>query len=46
VRASLLRSAEDAHRVGLLKEKPDLSRIYDLALLNQVLRSMTLPEVR
>lgn len=37
LRASLLKSAEDAHRLGFLPRKPDLSRIYDLTLLNDVL---------
>jgi NitT/TauT family transport system substrate-binding protein len=46
VRASLLKSAEDAHRIGFLKEPPDLSRIYDLKLLNEVLRQRGLPEVK
>jgi NitT/TauT family transport system substrate-binding protein len=45
VRASLLKSAEDAHRIGFLREPPDLSRIYDLKLLNEVLREKGLPEV-
>jgi NitT/TauT family transport system substrate-binding protein len=45
VRASLLKSAEDAYRIGFLKEKPDLSRIYDLKLLNEVLRDKQLPEI-
>ena len=44
VRASLLKSAENAHRIGFLREKPDLSRIYDLHLLNEVLREAKLPE--
>jgi len=38
IRASLLKSAEDAHRIGFLRQKPDLSRIYELRLLNEVLR--------
>jgi NitT/TauT family transport system substrate-binding protein len=46
IRASLLKSADDAHRIGFLKEKPDLSRIYDLRLLNEVLREQQMPEVR
>ena len=46
VSASLLKSAEDAYRIGFLKEKPDLSRIYDLKLLNDVLREKELPEVK
>jgi NitT/TauT family transport system substrate-binding protein len=43
---SLRKSAEDAHRIGFIKEKPDLSRIYDLALLNEVLRQKLLPEIK
>jgi NitT/TauT family transport system substrate-binding protein len=46
VRPSLLKSAEDAHRIGFIKEKPDLSRIYDLKLLNEVLRDQGLAEVK
>ena len=45
VRASLLKSADDAHRVGFLREKPDLSRVYDLKLLNEVLRDKGLAEI-
>lgn len=46
VSASLLKSAEDAHAVGFLREKPNLSRIYDLKLLNEALRAKQLKEVR
>jgi NitT/TauT family transport system substrate-binding protein len=46
VSASLLKSAEDAHRIGFIKDKPDLSRIYDLKLLNDVLKEKALPEVK
>ncbi len=46
VRESLLRSAEDAYRVGFLKNRPDLSRIYDLRLLNETLREKKLSEMR
>ena len=46
VSASLMKSAEDAHSIGFLKDKPDLSRIYDLKLLNEVLRQKGLPEVK
>jgi len=46
VQASLLQSAADAYRIGFLKEKPDLSRIYDLGLLRQVLREKQLPEIQ
>jgi NitT/TauT family transport system substrate-binding protein len=45
IRASLLKSADDAHRIGFIKDKPDLSRIYDLKLLNEVLKEKNLPEV-
>ena len=43
---SLIESANRAHAVGFLREKPDLSRIYDLRLLNEVLRAKNLKEVR
>jgi NitT/TauT family transport system substrate-binding protein len=46
IRPSLFKSADDAHRIGFLKEKPDLSRIYDLRWLNEVLREKQMPEVR
>ena len=46
VKASLLKSAADAHRIGFLKEKPDLCRIYELELLNEILRGQGKPEVR
>ena len=46
VRASLVKSAEDAHRIGFIKEKPDLSRIYELGPLNDVLRANGRPEVQ
>ncbi len=46
VGSSLLKSAADAQRIGFLKEQPDLSRIYDLKLLNEVLRDRGLPEVK
>ena len=46
VRASLLKSADDAYRIGFLKERPDLSRIYDLKLLNEVLRQKGLAEIQ
>lgn len=46
VSASLLKSAEDAYHIGFLKEPPDLSRIYDLQLLNEVLREKGLAEIK
>ena len=46
ISASLIKSAEDAYRIGFLREKPDLSRIYDLKLLNDTLRDKGLAEVK
>ena len=43
--SSLLKSAADAHRIGFLREKPDLSRIYDLKPLNEILREKGLAEI-
>ena len=45
VRASLVRSAKDAHSAGFLEKNPDLSRIYALELLNQVLAQKGRPGV-
>ncbi len=43
---SLYVSAERAYDLGFLgKDKPDLSQIYDLHLLNEVLRELKLPEL-
>lgn len=46
IKASLLKSAEDAHRIGFLKEKPNLSRIYELGTLNDVLKAKGKNEIR
>jgi NitT/TauT family transport system substrate-binding protein len=46
IQDSLVKSAENAFKIGFLgKEKPDLSRIYDLSILNEVLREKGLPEI-
>jgi NitT/TauT family transport system substrate-binding protein len=45
VRVSLAQSAAAAHEVGFLKQKPDLSRIYELNYLNAVLRERNLTPV-
>lgn len=45
VRPSLEKSAAAAHRIGFLRQKPDLTRLYALELLNDVLRAQGLPEV-
>ena len=46
IRASLLKSAQDAYRIGFLKEQPDLSHIYDLKLLNEVFHDKGLAEIK
>jgi NitT/TauT family transport system substrate-binding protein len=46
VRPSLMKSAEDARRVGFLRSKVDMSGIYELGLLNSALRERKLPEVK
>jgi NitT/TauT family transport system substrate-binding protein len=45
VRASLVRCAKDAHTAGFLEKYPDLSRIYELKLLNEVLAQKGRPGV-
>jgi NitT/TauT family transport system substrate-binding protein len=45
VRASLVRSAKDAHAAGFLEKNPDLSRIYALQILNDVLAKKGRPGV-
>ena len=42
---SLFECANAAHAAGFLPGKPDLAGIYDLSLLNQVLRAKGLPEI-
>jgi NitT/TauT family transport system substrate-binding protein len=44
VATSLVKSANDAVALGLL-DKPDLTGIYDLSLLNEVLKDASEPEV-
>ena len=46
IRSSLLTSAERAYQTGFLREKPDLSNLYALDLLNQVLKEKKLPQVQ
>jgi NitT/TauT family transport system substrate-binding protein len=45
VRASLVRSARDAHSAGFLEKNPDLSKIYALDILNAVLAQKGRPGV-
>jgi sulfonate transport system substrate-binding protein len=46
ISASLFKSADAAYTAGFLKEKPDLSSIYDLKLLNEVLKEKGLAAVK
>jgi NitT/TauT family transport system substrate-binding protein len=43
--SSLYKSAESAHRVGFIRKKPELDGIYDLALLQEVLKEKNLPPI-
>jgi NitT/TauT family transport system substrate-binding protein len=43
---SLFQSADDAYEIGFFDERPDLSGIYDLTLLNDVLAEKGLPMVQ
>jgi NitT/TauT family transport system substrate-binding protein len=45
VASSLLKSAQDAQDVGLLKPVDNLEGIYDLTILNEVLKAAGQPEV-
>jgi NitT/TauT family transport system substrate-binding protein len=46
IRSSLVRSADAAYRLGFLGDTPpDLTRIYDLTLLDQVLKARGLPPI-
>lgn len=45
VKASLFESANAAYEIGFFKEKPDLSGIYDLNILNKVLGERGLPQI-
>ena len=42
---SLLKGAEQAHEIGLIKTKPNLNGLYALNPLNSVLKEKQLPEV-
>jgi NitT/TauT family transport system substrate-binding protein len=43
--SSLFKSARDAFQAGFLSEDPDLSSIYDLQILNQVLKDLQLETI-
>ena len=44
--STLIKSAADAFALGFLDKKPDLTKLYALGLLNNVLREQNLPEVQ
>lgn len=46
IASSLLKSANDAYELGFLDKKPNLANIYDLSLLNKVLKEKGKPEVK
>ena len=46
ISASLIKSADSAYTAGFLKDKPNLNGIYELTLLNQVLKEKGLPAVK
>lgn len=46
IRQSLITSAQRAYEAGFLREKPDLSNLYSLDLLNQVLKEKKLAAVQ
>jgi NitT/TauT family transport system substrate-binding protein len=45
ISSSLRKSADAAHKIGFIKEPPNLEGIYDLSILNEVLRERKLAEV-
>jgi NitT/TauT family transport system substrate-binding protein len=45
IRLSLIQDANDAYNMGFLPQQPDLSGIYDLTILDQVLQERGLPPV-
>jgi NitT/TauT family transport system substrate-binding protein len=45
IRLSLFQDASDAYNLGFLPENPDVSGIYDLTILDQVLQDRGLPSV-
>ncbi len=45
VKTSLFESANATYEIGFFEEKPDLSGIYDLNILNKILRERGLPQI-
>src|SRR6185503_8123158 len=46
IKTSLFKSAEDAYNIGFLQEEPNLDNIYDLELLNAVLKEKGLQQIQ
>jgi sulfonate transport system substrate-binding protein len=46
VKESLFQSANDAFKIGFFDSKPDLSGVYDLTPLNNILAEKGLPEIQ
>ena len=46
ISASLHKSAEAAHRVGFIRTEPNLDGIYELGLLEEVLKEKSLPSLQ
>ncbi|HXG06335.1 MAG TPA: sulfate ABC transporter substrate-binding protein, partial [Nitrososphaera sp.] len=46
VKESLIKSANDAFDIGFFDKRPDLSNIYDLRLLNDVLARKGLEQIQ
>jgi NitT/TauT family transport system substrate-binding protein len=45
IKLSLFKDADDAYALGFLPQKPDISGIYDLTILDQVLQERGLPTI-
>lgn len=43
ISSSLYKCAEASHQVGFIRKKPDLQGIYELGVLNEVLKEKNLP---
>jgi len=46
IKESLFQAANDAYEIGFFDQRPDLSGIYDLTLLNEVLAEKGLPTIQ
>lgn len=46
IKSSLFKNGEDQYEIGFLDKKPDLSQIYDLRLLNEILGKKGLDQIQ